>query len=103
MARPRVNSRSTNFWARIGQFFDRVDDIGSLSSPSKSYGIDSIANKTGSKTIFKFDSIKNLEYRFNEQGECYDTLYLKTPIKDFKNSTGIKISKEEWEKLDKLW
>lgn len=41
MARPRVNSRSTNFWARIGQFFGRVDDIGSAVSPREQYGVES--------------------------------------------------------------
>jgi hypothetical protein len=43
MARPRVNNRSTNFWARIGQFFGRVDDVGSLSSPREQYGVESEA------------------------------------------------------------
>ena len=88
--------RSTNFWGCFGKGIDKLGDMGSVSSPREAYGVES-------ETIFKFDSIKNVEYRYNEKGECYDTIYFKTSIREFKNCKGIKISKEEWEKLEKLW
>jgi hypothetical protein len=103
MSRPRTNNRSTNFWAWFGQCLEKLGDMGSAMAPREAYGVDADGFGEERKTELKFDSIKNLEYLYNLQRVCYDTLYLKTSIKNFNKSKGIKISKEEWEKLEKLW